>query len=217
MGLALPQAYAKVAHDNVSLTLGHFFHPMGFERYDPVRSIIGNTATYSLFYSELLPVLGVMADWKLSDRVTFTGGFHRGSGNWEDNNNELNGFGAVGLTSSDGQTSLNYVFDIGAEDDAGVNQQYLHSIVFEKNFCDKWTYLFQTDYGFVQNGAGGGQNASWYSVIQALGYAINDQWNVGVRYEWFDDVEGTRVRPAPGPGVWHETGIGGTYKLTPNF
>lgn len=46
-----------------------------------------------------------------------------------------------------------YKGDFGAEDNAGDNDQYIQSVVFEQKFLEKWAYIFQSDYGFVRNGA----------------------------------------------------------------
>jgi len=217
MGIALPQAYLEIANENVSVKLGHFYHPLGFVRLDLSGAQIGNTGTYSLFYAEFLPVTGVMADLKLTDQITVMGGLHRGSGNWSDNNDNINGFVGAHWTSADGNTLLMYKGDVGAEDNAGNNDQYIQSIVFERKFCDRFAYIFQSDYGFVSNGVPGGGDAEFYSIINMVGYQFTEKLHVGVRYEMFDDVDGTRVAPAPGSGKWNAIAAGGTYKICPNL
>jgi len=47
----------------------------------------------------------------------------------------------------------------------------------------------------------GRSNADWYGISQYLFYAINCNWEFGTRFEWFRDVDGTRVT----------TGQGGDY------
>jgi hypothetical protein len=217
MGIALPQAFLEIANENVSVKLGHFYHPLGFVRLDLSGAQIGNSGTYSLFYAEFLPVTGGMADLKLTDQITIAGGLHRGNGNWSDNNNKINGFVGLNWTSADGNTLLMYKGDVGAEDDAGANDQYIQSIVFEQKFCDRWAYIFQSDYGVVNNGAPGGGDASFYSIINMVGCQFTEKLHSGIRYELFDDVDGTRVVPAPGPGVWNAIAAGGTYKICPNL
>lgn len=217
MGLALPQAYLEVANADVSVKLGHFYHPLGFVRLDLSGASIGNTGTYSMFYGEFLPVTGGMVDWKATDQIVVTGGIHRGSGKWTDNNDNLNGFVGLNWTSADGNTLLMYKGDVGAEDNAGNNDQYIQSVVFEQKFCDRWAYIFQSDYGHVNNGVPGGGDASFYSVINMLGYQFSEKLHGGIRHEMFNDVDGTRVAPAPGSGVWNAIGAGATYKILPNL
>ncbi len=217
MGVALPQAFLEVANENVSLKLGHFYHPLGFVRLDLSGAQIGNTGTYSLFYAEFLPVTGGMADIKVNDQMTITAGLHRGNGNWSDNNDKINGFGGVNWISEDGNTLIMYKGDVGAEDNAGINDQYIQSIVFERKFCERWAYIFQSDYGFVRNGVPGGGDANFYSIINMVGVQVNEKLHGGIRYELFDDVDGTRVVPAPGPGIWNAIAVGGTYKIHENL
>lgn len=217
MGLAMPQVFAEVARDDLSVKIGHFYHPGGFIGFDPVKGVMGNTNTYTLIYNSNLPGTGVLAQWTPNDRLTLGGGFHRGSANWEDNNDVLNGVGFVTWRFCDGKSSLKYVFDIGAEDDAGRNQEYYQSVVFDWKIRERWTYVFQSHYRHIQNGAPGGGDDHFYSVVNRLAYEINEKWIVGVRYEWFDDTNGTAVFPnSPGPGIWHELAFGGTYKWSPN-
>lgn len=215
MGVAMPQAYLQVANDRLSIKLGHFYHPLGFERLDRHGHLIGNTGTYSVFYGEFLPVTGGMADLTLTDQFTVSGGIHRGNGNWQDNNDNLNGF--VAFRWSDDDTLVSFVADAGAEDNAGQNDQYIQSIVFQQRLGENWLYIFHTDYGFVQNGAPGGTHANWYSIINTLGYTFSEKFAAGFRYELFDDDDGARVVPAPGSGKWNAFAIGGTYKVCPSF
>ncbi len=217
MGLAIPQLYTEVAYNDLTVKLGHFYHPLGFFGFDPVKGILGNANTYTLFYDSILPVTGGQAKWKMGDRLTIGGGFHRGNANWEDNNNELNGFGSVTWRFRDGESWVEYVFDVGAEDDAGVNQQYLQSIVLKWKLREQLTYVLQSHYGHVENAVPGGGGDDFYSVVNRLAYEINEKWIVGAQYEWFDDTNGTRVWPSPGPGVWHELAFGANYKYCPNI
>ncbi len=217
MGIALPQAYMEIANEDISVKLGHFYHPLGFVRLDLSGASIGNTGTYSMFYAEFLPVTGGMMNWKATDQLSFTGGIHRGSGNWTDNNDNLNGFVGVDWLSADGNTLIMYKGDFGAEDAAGNNDQYIQSIVLEQKIGKRAAFIVQSDYGHVNNAAPGGGDATFYSIINMIGYQFTDKLHGGVRYELFDDVDGTRVVPAPGSGMWNALAVGGTYKICPNL
>lgn len=217
MGLAMPQAYLELANEDVSVKLGHFYHPLGFVRLDLSGASIGNTGTYSMFYGEFLPVTGGMVDVKATDQITLTGGIHRGSGNWTDNNDNLNGFVGANWQSADGTTLIMYKGDFGAEDAAGNNDQYIQSVVFEQKIGDRTAFIVQSDYGLVTNAGPGGSDATFYSIINMLGYQFTEKLHGGIRYELFHDVDGTRVAPAPGAGVWNAVSVGGTYKICPNL
>lgn len=113
--------------------------------------------------------------------------------------------------------SIKYVFDIGAEDANGLNTEYYQSIVLDVKLTQKWTYVLQSHYRHIEDGAPNGGDDNFYSVVNRLAYEINEKAIVGVRYEWFDDTNGTAVFPnSPGAGMWHGLSFGGTYKYCPN-
>ena len=214
MGIALPQMYLEAAYNDLTVMLGHFYHPLGYERRLPTDNFYYSTTYGFTFSFEQFQVTGLNAEWTLTERVTFGGGFHRGMENWEDNNRYLNGFGVLNWISDDENTSFSFVFDIGKEDDTGQAIRYLQSIIFEKEFHDRWSYVFHSDFGFQQDALAGGGTAYWYNVVQYIAYEINPCWTAGVRFEWFDDIEGFIVDPTPGPGVFYDLTLGLNY--TPN-
>ncbi|MDH3718845.1 MAG: porin [Planctomycetota bacterium] len=216
MGIALPQMYLEVAHDDLTVMLGHFYHPLGYERRVPTENDYYSNTYGFTFSFEQFQVTGVNADWKLNDRVTIGGGFTRGMENWEDNNDNLNGFGVLNWTSCDDNTSFSFVFDIGKEDDAGRAIRYLHSVIFETEIHDRWSYVFYSDFGFQQDALAGGGTAYWYNIVQYVAYQINPCWTAGIRFEWFDDIDGFIVDPTPGPGVFYDLTLGLNYKPNDN-
>lgn len=216
-GFTLPQVYGQVAYKDVSVKAGKFFHPLGFSRYQPNLNSIANTRTYSAIYGEFATVTGVQSDYQVNEELTLTGAIHRGDANWEDNNNELSAYLGFNWISSDGKTELRYMFDVGREDDAGVNDQFVHAIVFQRRFLDNWIYLFHNNFGYINNGVSNGSDARWYGIEQQIAYEFSEKFVAGIRYEWFDDIDGVQVAPTPGSGVYHLLDVGGTYRVTENF
>ena len=217
MGLAVPQIYGSVAHDDVTVKAGKFFHPLGFSRYAPNLNNIANTRSYSAIFGEFATVTGVHADLTVNDQLTLSGAVHRGDANWEDNNDVLSTYWGFNWISKDGNCELRYNFDVGREDNAGLNDQYVHGIVFQSRFCEKWLYLLHNNFGYINNGGPAGIDARWYGVEQQVAFEISEKAVVGIRYEWFHDIDGAQVAPSPGPGVFHLLDIGGTYRFTEKF
>lgn len=213
-GLAIPEMYGEFAYNDVKTKVGKFFHPLGFSRYAPNGNSIANTRSYGAVYGEFATVTGAQVDWQASDQFALTGAIHRGDANWEDNNGNLSSYFGFNWSSSDGNTELRYMFDVGREDNAGLNDQYIHAIVLQHRICDRWLYLLHNNLGWVENSAPGGGDANWYSIEQQIAYELNEKIVVGVRYEWFDDINGARVSPTPGPGVYHLFDVGGTYRMS---
>jgi hypothetical protein len=211
MGIALPQMYLEVAYNDLTVMLGHFYHPIGYMKRIPTENDYYSTTYGFTFSFEQFQVTGLNASWQLTDRVSIGGGFHRGMQNWEDNNSNLNGFGVLNWTSCDESTSFSFVFDIGNEDDAGKAIRYLQSIIFERELRDRWSYVVYSDFGFQQDAVAGDGTAYWYNVVQYLAYQINPCCTTGIRFEWFHDIDGFIVDPTPGPGVYYALTLGLNY------
>jgi hypothetical protein len=211
MGVALPQLYLEVAYNELTFTLGHFYEPLGYERPVPTENTYYSTSYGYNFSFETSQVTGAMVQWQVNDDWSFTGGLHRGMLNWEDNNSDLNGFGGFTWISADENASLQFLFDLGNENDAGTALRYLHSVTFSREFSNRWSYILHSDLGIEQEALSSGQTAYWYNIAQWLAYQINSSWTAGLRYEWFDDIDGAAVTPTPGPGVYHDLTLGLNY------
>lgn len=223
-GLAMPQLFVEFANEDFSLKLGHFYNIVGHEELIPTENFY-YTANYPLFFNgfgESVPVTGVLAEVRLTPQWLVAGGLHRGQGKWEDNNNHLNAIGMVEWSSCAKDMYLTYTFDIGAEDDAGENTIYAQSVIFEWQFEKNWGYTLNSSYGFEENVATGGDTASWYGFAHYLAHTLSGQLTIGLRYDYFNDVDGTRVFPRAGfpanaPGAYHAVTLGANYVPHPNW
>ena len=214
MGLAMPQLYLEVAYNDLTVQLGHFYLPLGYEGPIPTENFFYSNSYGFSFSFETPPVVGMYASWQPSDSLQIGGGFHRGMANWEDNNNDLSGFGIVTLLGDNGDRSLSFQFSLGNEADTGSETLYVQTVVFEQQIGKRSSYVIYSDFGFQGNVLPGSGTASWYNVHQELSHQFSDCWAAGLRFEWFDDVDGFIVNPTPGPGVYHDLTLGLNY--TPN-
>ena len=148
MGLAMPQLYLEVAYNNLTVQLGHFYLPVGYERPIPTENFFYSNSYGFSFSFETVPVVGMYANWQPNDSLQLGGGFHRGMGNWEDNNNDLSGFGVVTLLGDGGNRSLSFQFSLGNEADTGSENLYVQSVVFEQQIGKRSSYVIYSDYGF---------------------------------------------------------------------
>jgi hypothetical protein len=217
MGLALPQFFLDVAYDDLTVRLGHFYTALGYETPAPTEDFF-YSSTFGYTYSfETSQILGLSVQWQPFVPWSFNCGIHRGQINWVDNNNNLNLFGSILWESHNESSSVEFAFDIGKEDDAGMNWRYLHSIVVEIEFADKWSYVIHSDLGYEEGLASGGGPGRWYNVVQIISRELNDCWAAGVRFEWLDDIDGAIVTQAPGPGVWCDAALGLNYLPNTNI
>jgi hypothetical protein len=194
-GFSPAQFYAEVGINNLSIKAGRMTGILGYEVVPPMLSFF-YSRSYALCYGEPILITGAMASYQLDDQITLLGGAHQGVHRFEDNNDRLNFQGGVMWTSCDERTSLSYALDIGQNDFLpelfGLEDEYIHSIVFKYQLNPRMLYVLQHDLG-AANGVNGYQDAEWYSIGQYLLYTLNEKWSAGGRLEWFRDDDGTRV------------------------
>jgi hypothetical protein len=193
-GIALPQMYLEAGKGDLSVKMGRMAGILGYESVVPMVNFFYSHC-YTLCYGEPILITGLMGDYKLSDQVHLLAGFHNGYHQFENDNGDLNFEGGVKWTSRDQMTSLAYCMDLGRNDLEALSDEYVQSIVFQRQLTHRLHYVFQSDYGYTNNVAGA-EDADWYSVNQYLLYKLDSKWSGGLRIEWFRDDDGTRVMGA---------------------
>lgn len=198
-GLAMPQAYGEYAVNDLSLKLGHFYAPVGYQVV-PANGNFFATQPYTFQYGEPFTMTGLLATWQYSDEWTFQGGAING---WDKFDAESDRIGFVGTFTYAPCHGAYTIFNstvVGDEDGTVPPYQgtrFLNSLVFTYNVSDNVQYVFQNDIGKQDNGVAPGVDAEWYGINQYLYYTVNDCWKLGVRGEWFRDDDGTRLAAAP--------------------
>lgn len=187
-GWALPQVYAEVATENVSIKIGHFFTLVGYEVVTAPDNFFYSHA-YTMYNSEPFTHTGVLGTINMSDNVTvyagWTAGWDTGFDQFGDGSSFLGGLG-LQLTDNTALTYITTFGDFGARGDQG----YSHSIVFDTQLTDNINYVFQSDLVSVTN-IGGARDHD-VGINQYLIYSINDYIGLGSRIEWWHD-DGTSI------------------------
>lgn len=190
-GLALPQFYAEVGVNRLSVKLGRMAGIMGYEVVPPIGNFF-YSHSYAIAYSEPVLITGLLARYQLCEHWALLGGVHQGWGRFEDNNEDKNLIAGIIWDHAETGTSVAYSLDAGRNDPAGLRDQFVQSLVFKQQLSERLLYVLQSDMGFLDEGAGQ-QAAQWYGANQYLLYTINACWSAGMRAEWFRDDDGTRV------------------------
>src|SRR5262249_55515722 len=81
-GPALPQMYAQVAYNDLTVKLGHFYAPVGYEVV-PATGNFFPSLPYTFQYGEPFTFTGMHALWKASETVTIGAGFTQGWDNFD--------------------------------------------------------------------------------------------------------------------------------------
>lgn len=225
-GLALPQLYGDIAFRRWTFRFGHFYSIHGNEVVAAPDNFF-YSHSYSFQYGEPFTHTGMLAKYQLSDELSLTAGMVEGWDEWISTNKKLGFLGGVNWTSTDKRTSLAWAVCLSNEQPPGIEStRTLSTVVLSQTLGERWKYIFQNDYGFETNVAGGGDDARWYSLDNYLLYELNERWSFGLRYEWFADENGTRVAGlgtpkgiplAATPAHWQEASLGVNYKRNPNL
>ena len=190
--LSLPQFYLHVGINDLTVKIGRFGHPLGYETALPTVDYFYSHA-FGLIACEPLIVTGLLAEWKLSDCWSIHSGFHRGNFMFEDLNNCLDLFAGIVWTSPDEKTTLWWKSSIGPQDPAGEHNRIVYFLVYKNETIDNFTWVTSHFLGCEKGSGPGGRAATWGGIIQYLIYKINSEWSAGFRFEWCRDDSGTRA------------------------
>ena len=194
-GIAVPQAYAEIAYNNLAVKFGHFYTITGYEVVTAPDNFF-YSHSYTMQYGEPFTHTGMLATYELNENISLMGGIDRGWDNWEDDDYDRistlagvswqndNGW-AIGFSGTSGQEP--------SSDGLRNDNRDFYSAVISKEFGDRLTIVTQHDRGFQDRGVSNTQDAEWYGIAQYIYYKVNCCTTAGVRMEWFRDDDGTRV------------------------
>lgn len=209
-GWAIPQLYAELAYDKLSVKMGHFYTLLGYQ----VVPSVGNffySIPYTFNFSEAFTHTGVLAAYKVNDDVTLHGGWVLG---WDTGFNQQNGGSAAHFgttTKLTDEITLAYMATAGNL--GWIGNGYSQSVVINYAFADNWEYVFQSDFVDVNSPPGSiniftGAPQTNYDTIgvnQYLFYSLMTGVKAGARLEWwkadgisfYEAALGVNISPLP--------------------
>lgn len=224
--LAMPQLYADFALNDWVVRLGHFYSIAGYEVVPAINNFF-HTHSYTFQYGEPFTHTGMLAKWQFNDRLALSAGFHRGWDQWEDNNDKIGLLAGASWDNPDWGTTIGFSLTVSNEQVDLTSTLTLYSIVLTQKLGERWKYVLQHDGAYESNAVATGlgrDSAEWFGVVNYLLFDLNERWSFGLRYEWFADNDGTRVR-SPGypyrfdflpdplfPAYWNEISLGANWK-----
>lgn len=184
---AIPQLYAEVASGNLSVKLGHFYTPIGYEVVTSPDNFFFSKQI-NFYNSEPFTHTGALATYKVNDKLSVIGGWTLG---WDTGfNQNLGGNNAIigGTYTVSDKTSLVYAAafgNFGVRGDGSLN-----SFILSHKVTDKFMVVSQFD---VLNTNGGGNLADPLSLtagdsigfINYAFYQLSDKLKAGARQEWY--------------------------------
>jgi hypothetical protein len=225
-GWAIPQAYGEIASGDLSVKVGKFFTPIGYEVI-PVTGNFFRSHSYTMYNSEPFTHTGVLSTYTGFEALTLYGGWALG---WDTGFDQLNsgniGIGGFAAELAEDVT-FTYMSTVGnfGWRDGGSDDSYMQSCVLTVGLTDNLQYIAQSDYLRTDNP--GVSQFDTVGLNQYLIYKFNDFVSTGGRVEWwkadgvsFNQVTGgfnfhvlsnMIVRPeirqdwAPGAGIDEDT------------
>lgn len=215
-GLAMPQLYAEFyipLHLGLNIKAGHFYSLMGYESVMSPQNFF-YSHSYSMMYGQPMTHTGIVFSQRLTHGLTGIFGLTRGWDTWEDPNGKLSYLAGIRWNSWDRRTEFSWVAATGNETVSGENPddssmkgaiRTNYSMVLSHQLTPRLKVVAQHDLGFENNAAmervaGRGSqylDGHWYSASGYAFYQLTPKLTLGVRGEWFRDVNSSRIyRPA---------------------
>lgn len=200
-GIALPQAYVSVGREDFNVQIGHFYSIVGYESVMAPSNFFYSKA-YSYQFAGPFTHWGAQANYSPNECWDLQIGVHNGWDAFDRPNDRAGVVAKATYHFCRPDTSASFAVATGDEpndpaqlpgvaDD--VTNRTRYSLLVNVPFACDWEYVFHHWYGQQVDGAPGQRNSDWYGIDQYLYYTINDCWKAGARFEWFRDVDGTRV------------------------
>jgi len=211
-GSAIPQLYGEVAYGDLKVKMGHFYTIIGYEVVQAPDNFFYSHA-YTMYYGEPFTHTGFLAEYAMDDCITLMGGWVNGWDNgWNLDNTGSMMLGGVSVSLTD-DASLIWAFTAGEQGPEAANNTYVYmnSIVFDWQVTDRLQYILQHDMGNTTVRDGGTDTPSnWWGLNQYFIYNLACDLDLGLRFEWFRDQNGTRV-PVNANG---DGNVGNYYAIT---
>jgi len=191
--IAMPQLYVEVfapIGNGITAKLGHFYTTIGNEVVTSPDNFFYSHA-YTMLYAEPFTHTGALFSYDIDDNFSINGGAVIGWDNMTENAGAWSFLGGGSWTSNSQASSVTVQLISGEASDTEQSNRTMYSLVATHDFTDKLHYLFQHDFGTQQDVNGDGVN--WFGINQYVTYDINDELAIGVRAEWFNDVDSARV------------------------
>jgi hypothetical protein len=201
-GWAIPQAYGEIASGDLSVKVGHFFTPIGYEVI-PVTGNFFRSHSYTMFNSEPFTHTGALGTYTgMGEGLTLYGGWAAG---WDTGFDQLNsgsiaisGF-AYDVADDVTFTYMNTYGNFGWRD-GGSKNSYDHSMVLTVGLTDNLQYIAQSD--MIRTDNPGVSEFDTVGLVQYLIYKHNDFVSTGGRVEWWK-ADGVSFYEATGGFNFH--------------
>lgn len=181
---AIPQLYAEVGYNNVSLKVGKFISAFGYESImSPERFF------YSMCYAYAIrpaTQTGAIATWDVNRRFSVFGGWTNGYDQFFENEDDNAFLGGFTWKATD-RVKVGYTLMIGQQQNwfVGRNRDYfINSFFVDTKLTKRFNYVFEWTMHNEDYHSDFNRYAGAYGINNELFYHINKKWSLGARLEW---------------------------------
>jgi len=206
-GWAMPQLYASVVRDDLSLKAGHFYGGLGLESVNPNDNFFYSRSK-AMYRSQPRTLTGVLADYNVTDELTtsfgwtagWNTGFDRGSDGDSTSGSSL--VAAASFELVEDEVAVTYAVTMGDLGHRG--EGYVHSVYAELEIEDEIYYGIETILVETNSGNPAFGHGHQVGISQTLHTSVTDTLSAGVRIEWwknngqseYDLTFGLNIKPS---------------------
>lgn len=189
------QFYAQVnipVLNGVLLTAGKFVTLLGYETINPTTNPL-YSHSYSFGYAIPFTHMGIMAKAPINENLALTIAVTRG---WEqaceDNNDSHSYMGQLAYTNGENMDAYFNVISGPEQSDDDQDWRHVFNAVVVYRLSDQITLVADGVYGFEQDAADDGGDATWCGIAGYGMYKFSDMLTFVGRLEYFNDQDGAR-------------------------
>ncbi|MDR1384842.1 MAG: porin [Planctomycetaceae bacterium] len=185
--LAVAQLYAEIGLDKLSLKVGKFLSPLGYESIQSPDRFFYSMS--NVFAHPPTTLNGAVLSYQVSDNFSVYNAWGNTSFfNDSRNNAYVGGFNWQIAP----RLGLGYGVILGSNAHKNSNdpttQYFIQSVVANLQLTDRWNYVFE----WTLENDKDGNHSGYYGINQELFYKLNNHWNIGARYEWLHFYNSSR-------------------------
>jgi hypothetical protein len=177
--LAFAQLYGEIGWDKLSVKVGKFLSPLGYEVIQSPDRFFYSMS--DVFAHPPTTLAGAVASYQLTDDVSVYSAW--GNTSFFSNSRDNAYVGGINWQVAQ-RLGLSYGVIVGAnsfKDTTPTMNYFIQSVVANLQLTDRWNYVFEWT---LQNNKQDGAHTGYYGINQELFYKLNNHWSVGTRYEW---------------------------------
>lgn len=177
---AIPQLYAEVAYQDLSVKIGHFFTILGYEVIAAPDNFFYSHAM-TMYGSEPFTHTGFVGSYQVDDSLTLFGGWTLGIDSGFDQN--VGGSNFVGGFTITMENDATFTYLTSAGNLGAAGKGYQHSIVLQYPITERLSYVAQSDLTALDTPSGDHYDTVGFNSY--LFYELTKKIKLGTRAEWW--------------------------------